>query len=279
MSDKFQDKKVMITGGSSGIGLALAKKMVGLGSHVWILARRQELLTSAAIEIEKFRVHSGQKIGMISMDVSDYEQLHPVLSDHMNSNGVPDYLVNSAGVTHPGHFEELDITIFRSMMEINYFGLVNVIKSIIPGMIKRGSGHIINISSVAGYAGVYGYSAYGASKYAVTGLSDTIRAEMKPLGIKVSVVFPPDTDTPQHDYEKQYQPETTKNLNKTAKMLSPENVADAIISGVKRGKYIITPGFDNTLLNLFTRQMGVLEYPVMDMMIRQAMKDTGPKKS
>ena len=81
-------------------------------------------------------------------------------------------------------------------MDLNYFGTVNMVKALLPAMLERGSGHIVNISSVAAFLGVFGYSAYGASKYAVRGFSDVLRAEVKPLGVRVSVVFPPDMDTP-----------------------------------------------------------------------------------
>jgi 3-dehydrosphinganine reductase len=275
--DKFNNKNALITGGSSGIGLSVAKKMAQLGTNVWILARRPDQLQLAKLEIEKFRINQDQVIDTISLDIANCEMVLAEIGEFIKKYGAPDYLVNSAGVAHPGRFDELDIKIFRWMMETNYFGLVNMIKAVIPGMIQRKAGHIINISSVAGFSGVYGYTAYGASKFAVTGLSDTLRAEMKPLGIKISVVFPPDTDTPQHDYEKQYQPEITKNLNKNAKMVTPDKVADAIIKGINRGKYIITPGFDTTLLHLFTRQMGIFEYRVMDFLVNQAAKDSDNK--
>jgi 3-dehydrosphinganine reductase len=277
-SDKFQNKNVLITGGSSGIGLALAKKLASLGANVWIVARHTDQLLLAKSEVERFTISSSQVIEPITLDITDCDKVNSVLEEHTTKYGVPDYLINSAGVAHPGHFQELDIKIFRWMMETNYFGLVNVTKAIIPGMIQRKSGHIINISSIAGFSGVFGYTAYGASKYAVTGFSDTLRVEMKPHGIKISVVFPPDTNTPQHEYEKQYQPEITKVVNKSANVLNPEDVADAIINGIKRGKYYITPGIETTMFHFLSKQMGVLEIPLMDYLVKQAAKDCNQKK-
>jgi len=83
--------------------------------------------------------------------------------------GVPDLVINSAGITHPGYVQNLPIEIFQQMIAVNYMGTVNVVKSILGDMIQRGSGVIVNISSVAGFLGVFGYSAYGPSKYAVRG--------------------------------------------------------------------------------------------------------------
>ena len=100
-------------------------------------------------------------------------------------SGPPDLLVNSAGVAHPGYFQELDLNIFHWMMEVNYFGTVYMTKEVIPSMLKRGSGYIVNISSMAGFVGTFGYTAYGGSKFAVRGFSDVLRAEMKIHGIGV----------------------------------------------------------------------------------------------
>jgi 3-dehydrosphinganine reductase len=142
-------------------------------------------------------------------------------------------------------------------------------------MIKRGSGHIVNISSIAGFLGVYGYTAYGASKYAVRGFSDVLRAEMKPLGIQVSVVFPPDTDTPQLAYENQFKPPETKELAGNAHAVSPEIVAKAILRGVARRQYVIIPGFEGKLYYWLGGLVGTGLYPIMDLMVAQARRHSG----
>jgi 3-dehydrosphinganine reductase len=155
-------------------------------------------------------------------------------------------------------------------MEVNFFGTVNVVKAVLPGMMARGSGHIVNISSGAGFIGLFGYAAYGASKYAVRGFSDILRAEMKPHGIHVSVVFPPDTDTPQLAYELPFKPYETKALTGTAKVQSPESVASTVLKGVRRNRYVILPGVDTWLFYHLSNLLGNGVYPVMDMMIADA---------
>jgi 3-dehydrosphinganine reductase len=177
---------------------------------------------------------------------------------------------NSAGVTRPGYVEELDYKVFRTMMDINYFGTVYVVKALLPGMIARGSGHIVNISSGAGFIGLFGYSAYGASKYAVRGFSDVLRVELKPCGIRLSVVFPPDTDTPQLAYEQQYKPHETQALTGNAKVMSADKVAQVILRGVQRGKYVIVPGGDTLLFYHATNLLGNGIYPIMDMLVKSA---------
>ncbi len=154
-------------------------------------------------------------------------------------------------------------------MDVNYFGTLHVIQSLLPGMIERGSGHIVNISSVAGILGVYGYSAYGPTKFAIRGLSDSLRYELAEHGIRVSVVFPPDTQTPQLDYENQYKPPVLVELDKANKVMTAEAVAQSILNGVARGQYAITPGFDSTLYYQLTNFFGLV-YPVMEFMVAQA---------
>jgi 3-dehydrosphinganine reductase len=256
----------LITGGSSGIGLALAKKLAARGANVWILARDQAKLDTACAEISASRQNSSQQVGSIAADITNLEQVSAALERFSTSTGVPNLLVNCAGFAHPGYFAEMDLDIFRATMDINYFGTLYVTKALLPGMIERRSGHIVNISSLAGLFGIFGYSAYGPSKFAIRGLSDIMRYELKEHGIRVSVVFPPDTQTPQLEYERPYKPPMTVELDKSSKVLSADAVASAILEGIIRERYIITPGFDSTLFYHLTNFFGIV-YPAMDFMI------------
>ncbi len=268
----FSNQIALITGGSSGIGYALGRLLAANGAHVWLLARDQNRLAEALAGIEENRRSSSQRCGTLSADVTDPDQAANAIDQLIQKIGVPDLVINSAGVAHPGRFYELDLKIFHWMMDVNYFGIVNILKAVVPSMINRGSGHIVNISSSAGFIGVYGYSAYGASKYAVRGFSDVLRAELKPLGIKVSTVFPPDTETPQLAYEDQFKPAETKALSGSVSPMSAEDVARTILQGVERGKYVILPGSDNKMLFKLAGLLGKGVYPLMDFMIARAQK-------
>ncbi len=111
-------------------------------------------------------------------------------------HGPIDLLVNSAGAALPGYFDDLTIEDFSQQLEINYLGTVRVIKAVLPSMKARGKGWIANVSSLAGVKGVFGYTAYCGSKFAVTGFSERFRSELYRYGIGVSVLCPPDTRTP-----------------------------------------------------------------------------------
>lgn len=268
--DQAPYQHALITGGSSGIGFALAKQLAVSGASVAILGRRIDQLNQALDALQSVKIHDSQRFTAIQADVSKRDEIKSILAGYLADHGTPDLLINSAGVTHPGNFEDLAAEVFEQMISINYLGTVYTIQAILPGMISRGSGTIINISSVAGFIGVYGYSAYGGSKYAVRGLSDVLRAEMKPKGIQVSVVFPPDTQTPQLEYENTIKPAMTRELSGTAGILSAETVAQAILSGAKKGKYIIIPGRESKLIYFVNQILGNGMYSIMDWQIRSA---------
>jgi 3-dehydrosphinganine reductase len=262
----------LITGGSSGIGLALAKALLRDGMDICLLARDEEKLNHAKTELSPLKIEKAQNIYTLSCDVTDYERLNAVLNQWAQVSGIPDLVINSAGITYPGYFQELEIDIFKRLMDVNYFGTLYVIKSLIYGMIARGSGKIVNISSQAGFIGVFGYSAYSASKYAVRGLSDVLRAELKPLGIQVSIVFPPDTQTPQLDFEAPLKPIETKEIAGSSSAMTADAVAEAIFKGVRKGRYVILPGMEGKLFYRLTNILGNITYPIMDLMVRKAQK-------
>ncbi len=243
----FRNKHVVVTGGSSGIGKAIAKLVAQRGANVAIIARRQTLLDATIEELEAARTDHAQVFRAFSADLSDLKQAQAAINAITADGRIPDVLVNAAGFAHPGYFEELPIEIFRRTMEVDFFGTLYPCKLVAPLMVERGSGHIVNISSVAGFLGVFGYTAYGAAKFAIRGFSDALRAELKPHGVRVSIVFPPDTDTPQYHYENQFKPLETKRIASSAKLMQAEQVAQAVIEGIEKNRYIITPGFESTI--------------------------------
>lgn len=270
----YQRKSVLITGGSSGIGLALANRLMELGANVYLLARRQDALLEAEAGLQIHRQNADQKTGILQADVADYQAITAGLQNFIDENGCPDILINSAGITHPAEFQDTSIDIYRSLMEVNYFGTVHTTQAVLPWMVERRSGHIINLCSSAGFVGVYGYSAYSGSKFAVRGYTDTIRAEVKPRGIRMSIVFPADVDTPQLAYETPIKPAVTREISRSARVMQPEAVAEYILRKAARGAYIIVPGFDNRMLYHLNNFLGPLAYPVMDSMVADAIRKT-----
>jgi 3-dehydrosphinganine reductase len=241
----------IITGGSSGIGKATALKLVRQGANVTLIARTQSQLALARTELEACRVRSDQRVCVYPADVADNLQVTAAIQAAIDRLGPPDWLVLSAGIAHPGHFQTLPIEIFERTMAINYFGSLYSVKAALPRMVQRGSGHIVFISSGAAIVGLYGYTPYSPSKFALRGLAESLRGELKPLGIAVSIVYPPDTDTPQLKAENLTKPEATKQITGSAGAVSAEFVAAAIVRGIQKKSFTIAPGLEMSLLARF----------------------------
>jgi 3-dehydrosphinganine reductase len=181
-----------------------------------------------------------------------------------------DVLINNAGVVMPGRFLELESKHFREMMDINYFGTVHMCRAVIPHLVARGGGAVLNVSSMAGAIGIYGYTAYAASKFALIGFSEALRGEMGPHKVQVSVCLPPDTDTPQLAFENQYKPKETKAIAGTVKTMAASDVAEQMLAGLAAGSFEIVPGFDGRMTLVAQRWVpGVVRW-YSDMAMKKA---------
>ena len=269
----FNGKVALITGGSSGIGLATACLLAEGGAHTWLIARREDVLKEAQEEVQHHHTNEAQLCRTIPIDVSDVDQVNRAIATIIEKSGVPDFVVNSAGVVEPGYFTDLDLEDFHWMMDVNYYGIVYITKAVLPGMLQRGTGHIVNVCSLGGLVGVVGYTGYSGSKFAVRGFSDALRSELKPLGIRISIVFPPDTDTPQLEYDNQHKPPEWQNTSANPKAMAPEAVAKSILQGVKRNRYMILPGSGAKFYFWLTSFLGPLWYPILDLLVRQARRN------
>lgn len=232
----FHGKRILVTGGSSGIGLAFASRAAGLGAEVVLFARRAAGLDAARTEIE--RVCPEARVDSFAVDVADANEVNRRIARLLESAPV-DILINSAGLIVPGRFVDLSLEDFQTMIGVNFLGTVNVCKAIVPHFMARRTGHVINVSSLAGVIGIYGYTAYAASKFAIVGFSQALRAELWPLDVRVSVVMPPDTDTPMLAFERAHRPVETDAIAGAAKTLSADQVAQAMIRGAARGCFEI----------------------------------------
>ena len=186
----FEQKNAYITGGSSGIGLTTAKMLAAEGANVLIFSRSRDRLDQAVQEIEEQRKSEGQRVAAMQLDVSRHEEVSRVMAEAVGQFGTPDLLINSAGKAVPRPFEEISYEQFDDIMRTNFYGAWGTIQALLPHMKKKGGGHIVNVSSMAGFIGVFGYADYGASKFAMMGLSETLKMELRQYNIRVSVLFP-----------------------------------------------------------------------------------------
>lgn len=242
----FAGRTAYVTGGSSGIGLATARLLAEAGAHVAVFARTPERLDAAQAAIEARRVAPAQRFARFRLDVSDHAAVCAVMTEAVAAFGPPDLLINAAGRALPRYFEDVTFEQFDETMRINLYGVWNSVSALVPQMKARG-GAIVNVASMAGFMGVFGYTDYCASKFAVVGLSEALRQELRRYGIAVSVLCPPDTDTPGLAAEDVLKPAETKAVSAGGGLMRPDEVARALLRGVQHGTFMIVPGRDGKL--------------------------------
>ena len=173
-----------ITGAGSGIGAATARAALKAGDRVVATGRNLDKVRKALSDV------AGDGLAVVQLDVTNDAQACTAVAQAVEAFGRLDVLVNNAGYSVLGNFEEISPADFQSQLQTNLFGVVNVMRAALPVMRRQGSGRIINISSVAGVIGLKHCSAYGAAKFAVEGLTFSVAHEVERFGIKLVVVSP-----------------------------------------------------------------------------------------
>jgi len=253
---------VLITGGSKGIGRALAVEAARQGAAViTIIARNRAQLEDARSELSQLTTASSQPrlVQAISLDVtSDYENIEKMIVNSAATAKQPiDVLINNAGGSIDSEFEKLPIDAFENQMRFNYLSAVFVTRAVVESMKSRPNDHcrIVFISSQAGQVGIYGYSAYSSAKYALRGLAETLRMELKPFNIWITIAYPPNTRTEGFVEELANMPEATRRISGDEDVMEASKVADLIWNDVRSGRYNSTMGSDGWMLGLLTAGM------------------------
>ncbi|XVE67733.1 hypothetical protein DITRI_Ditri09bG0012300 [Diplodiscus trichospermus] len=244
----IKNRHVFITGGSSGIGLALAHQAATQGARVSLLARSLDKLKEAR---DSIRLSTGVDVSIFSADVRDYD----AVQEAVNDAGPIDVLVVNQGVFVARELERQGLDEVRFMIDVNLMGSFNVIKAALPLMKKRkdrGHASIALISSQAGQVGIYGYTAYSASKFGLRGLAEALQHEVIGDNIHVSVIFPPDTDTPGLEQENKVKPELTKIIAGSSGTMKADEVAKKALDGIKSGSFIVPCNFEGHMLAIAT---------------------------
>jgi len=188
----WSHKVVLITGASSGIGRALASELARRGAALGLLARRAEALQDVAGEIEK----AGGRTLAVSADVRDAEGVRVAVMRVEEGLGSIDVLIANAGIGEPTPARELNAQVVADVLSVNVNGAVNCVTAVLPKMLKRGSGHLVAISSLAAYRGLPGSGAYCASKAALSAFFESLRTELQSSGVNVTTIHPGFIDTP-----------------------------------------------------------------------------------
>jgi 3-dehydrosphinganine reductase len=242
----------IVTGGSSGIGLAIAHRLLARGMHVTIIARNAERLATAETALNGSRISDAQRVLAISADVASEAATRVAMEHAITELGAPDLLITSAGVGgFVGRFEDAPLEEFESVMATNYLGSVYCARAVLPTMRARRRGHICFVSSGAALIGVYGYSVYTPTKFALRGLADVLRAELKQDDVKVSICYPPNTDTPMLHEEIATAPPETRAISESAGLWSADAVARVTLRGIDANRFEIPIGTELWALQHF----------------------------
>lgn len=176
-------KTWLVTGASKGLGLALVKHLLATGQNVTATSRNTEALIAAAGGAQ-------DELLAVYADLADDASVKDAIAKTVERFGRVDVVINNAGYGIGGSLEELTDEEVRQSFDVNVFGTINVIRNVLPYLRKQKSGHIINISSIAGFAASTGWAAYAATKFAVTGLTEVLADDVRELGITATVVLP-----------------------------------------------------------------------------------------
>ncbi len=203
----FQGKTVLITGGSRGLGLVLARRFLKEGARVAICGRDDETLERARAQLEQV----GGEVLTLTCDVREPVQVEAMVAQVQETFGPVDVLVNNAGIIQAGPLEAMTLEDFQEAMDTHLWAPLYTTLAVLPAMKQRGEGRIVNISSIGGRVSIPHLVPYSASKFALVGLSDGMRAELAQDGIKVTTVCPslmrtgsPPNATFKGDHEKEY---------------------------------------------------------------------------
>ncbi|MEV2708986.1 SDR family oxidoreductase [Paenibacillus larvae] len=223
---QVQDKIAVITGASSGLGAEIARQLAGKGAIPLLLARNQA-------KLEEVTGQLATTAYPYLLDITEDAGVEAVFQCIYKKHGRIDILINNAGFGIFHSFLDIPLDQFKQMMDVNYMGIVRCTKAVLPHMLRQGSGHIVNIASMAGKIGSAKSTAYSASKHAVLGFTNSLRAELAGTGIGLTAVNPGPIDTPFFDIA---DPEGNYVKNISWFMLKPEKAVNKTIQAIEKNK-------------------------------------------
>jgi NAD(P)-dependent dehydrogenase (short-subunit alcohol dehydrogenase family) len=234
-------KRVYITGGASGMGLLAGKMLAALHAHIAILDLDPS--DEALSKIEHARRTPGQRVARYKLNVADREMVAGAFQAAASDFGPPDIVINMAGIGGAAEFVDMKYETFDRVMQVNLYGTRHVVEAALPFMLPRGCGKIVLVGSMGGIVPAYGCTAYGASKFAVVGLAQCLRYELKPRGVSVACFCPGELDSPDLVAGRRTLPPTSTALKKIGGTMPVEAAVAGLVEGIRRDRFMIIPGF------------------------------------
>lgn len=229
----FTDRVILITGVSDGIGKRLALDLAARGAVIIGCGRSAERLGAVFADLQR----TSPRSMTIRCDVGSRDEVRAMVANVLAEFGAIDILINNAGIGMRQPFVEMPLDTIEEIMRTNYFGAVYCTREVVPSMIAKGHGDIVNISSVAGHIGTLNMAAYCGSKFALNGFSESLYYELKPLGIDVSVVCPGPVRTAFNRTFAETSPKSPTWL-----VISAESVSQTVMKVIEKKRFqVITP--------------------------------------
>lgn len=245
-----------ITGAGSGIGRSLAHALADQGCAVYITDINHANLAQVEEELKAKQVNVHARV----LDVSDRDEVNAAVEDAAQKIGPIDGMFNNAGISFSDLVESHEMIDFERVMNVDFWGVVYGTKAVLPSMLERGTGHIINVSSIFGVIGVPSQAAYCAAKHAVKGFNESLFYELEDTGVQVHSVHPGGVDTGivahgvhKHGMEGEVDIEEMKQRFKENAKTSPDEAARVILDGVAKSRYRILVGGDARFIDRMQR--------------------------
>jgi short-subunit dehydrogenase len=246
----FKDKIIWITGASSGIGEALVYEFSKQEAKL-IISSRDEL---ALDRVKRNCSNASEDVFILPFDLTDQPDIEAKTILALNKWGSVDYLILNAGIAARDFAENTDMSVFRMVMDTNYFGPVALTKAVLPSMLLGKKGHIIVVSSLSGKFGVPKLSAYAGSKHALHGFFESLRMEIRKTGVTISIIIPGFINTPILMKAMDGSGNISgKNLSVNEKGMSPEECASRMVKAIRKGKQETLIGGSESLSVYFHR--------------------------
>ena len=273
-------KKVFISGGTAGIGRALAREMARTGASVVVAARTQQGLDRTVDELRAAGPHGIH--GAVQADVADAAAVVLAAQRAVEILGGLDILVCMSGYSKAGPTTEVDDADFRRLMDVNFFGHVNVFRALQDHFITQGHGDVVFVSSMVATFSVWGYGAYSASKFAITGFAQALRQEMMLHGVRVKLFLPPTTDTPGYARENEGKPALLHELESGSALNAthdPDKIARAFLSWLPTKRFFGIATWDSKLQWFLARHAPELMLTIADSELRGAKRRLAKRQS
>jgi 3-dehydrosphinganine reductase len=253
----YSGRKAFITGGSAGIGRAAAEQLARQGASVVIAARGQGRIDETVAAMKAVGA-PGATFGGVSVDVTDADGMKAAAAEAIALMGGVDLLICNSGYAVTGPMAEVPDSDFRAMMDVNYLGHVFTVRAFIPHFTEQKRGDICLVTSMLGFTSLWGYGAYSASKFAIVGLAEALRQEMKLVHVDVTVFYPPTTKTPGLEKENEDKHPILWALESESgwnKVYEADEVATVLLQGIRKKRFHSYVGWDTWVIYTAARHL------------------------